>query len=338
MMSHNRHYVWADVVRSLAIFLVVYIHSRTNFGTTPPLSWIFQIVDLSSAICISLFILLSGALLLPKQEKITTFIHKRLIKIFTPWILWTLIWFLFEDHVILQHSHSYFFILRTFFRFFLSRFWFMPIIFGMYLITPILRIYLVKLTTSKLTIILFLWFLLFIIIPIILLYYGIYNPSNTFLTIFQFLGIYLLGYLIINRYKPAKFLYVWVGLFLIGIFTAFIQLQLWQKVTVARIAAFPYNFLSPEIIVASLGVFIAIYVLFNKKYIKHLSHSLVNLLSNIANAALGIYLTHEFFILLYDKFAFPTYLPFEKTIIVFSLCSIFVISLKKIPYANLLVP
>lgn len=335
MMSQKHHYVWADVVRSLAIFLVVYIHCRTTFETVAPISWILGVVYLSSTICIALFILLSGALLLPKQEKISIFIRKRLFKILIPWIFWTLLWFIFDYSLILQHSYNFIFIARAFIKYFFSRFWFLPIIFSMYLFTPILRIYLVKLKTKILTVILLLWFFSLILFPIYLLYQGIYNAANTILTIFQFLGIYILGYIIIDRYNPAKYLSVWLGLFLIGTIAIYIQLQLWHKIAIARLAAFPYSFISPEVIIASVSAFIAIYIIFNKIKI---NNSLTKILSNISHAALGIYLTHEFFILLCYKLLGFSYIPLEKTIIVFFTSCIFVIILNKIPYVKLLVP
>ena len=337
MMSHNRPYVWADVIRSLAIFLVVYIHTRTTFETPPPFSYIFDTLDFSAAICISLFILLSGALLLPKQENVTTFFRKRLIKIFIPWLFWILIWIIFDHNLFLNHAQNFLLTLRIFARYFLSRFWFLPIIFCLYLFTPLLRIYLVKLKTNVLTLILILWLFFFIIFPIFLLYHGIYNPSNTLLTIFQFLGIYILGYVIVERYKPSRNFFLGVMLLLFGLIITFIELLFMNKLTVARLEAFPYNFISPEIIFVSIGVFISIFIIFNGKYNKHLNNSIQNILSYISKAALGIYLTHEFFINLYNWLSIPNFLPFEKTIIVFTLSSFFIITLSKIRYIKILV-
>ncbi len=318
-MSHKHRYVWADVVRSLAIFFVVYIHTRSRAS---------DIFDLASSICISLFFLLSGALLLSKQEKIILFLRKRVIKIVIPWIFWTSVWFVFEYQGLHISAE----------RYFLTRFWFLPIIFSMYLFTPFLRRYIVKLNTNTLLLFLILWFVFLILLPIILLHRGIYNPSNTILTIFQFLGIYFLGYVITNRYKPSGKIFLWVGLFFISIIAILIEQKLWQTMTQYRLNAFPYNFITPELIAASVGVFIAIYILFNGKYEKYLSQPIQNVITNISHSAFGVYLIHEFFILLYDRFSIPTFLPLERTIIVFLLSCLFIIFLKKIPFIKLLVP
>jgi surface polysaccharide O-acyltransferase-like enzyme len=335
-MKGNNHFVWADIVRTLAIFLVVYIHSRQNFETSPFKS-IFSIFHLSSAICISLFVLLSGALLLSKHETASIFIRKRVMKICIPWIFWTVVWFIFEYHILQIPTHNVLLATRVFFRFFFSRFWFLPIIFYMYLFTPILRLYLIKLTTKALSILLVLWFFLLILFPTFILYHGIYNPSNTILTVFQFLGIYILGYLITNRYKPSGYIFLWPGLFFIGIIIAFAELLLIPNLTVARFGAFPYSFISPELLMASIGTFTTIYVLFNEKPKLYLNPSIIKVLSNISQAALGIYLTHEFFILLYNNLAIPTFFPFEETILVFSISCLFIVLLSKIPYIKLLV-
>ena len=119
--------LWADVVRILAIYLVVATHSSgaNNF----------------TKIGVPLFVLLSGSLLLPKQETYKTFFKKRVLKVLVPWIIWTFLYmafnFYFHDYRPASVSDwKYFFELT-----FLTQLWFLPLIFGLYLITPAIKIF-----------------------------------------------------------------------------------------------------------------------------------------------------------------------------------------------------
>jgi surface polysaccharide O-acyltransferase-like enzyme len=123
-MKQNRA-LWADILRILSMFFVVFIH-------VSPLP--------SVKSCIALFFMISGALLLGKEEAYTTFFQKRFFKVIFPWIFWTVIYTVIQGMIdcktvrtIPQWKHLFELTLFT-------RFWILPVLVGLYLVTPLLRI------------------------------------------------------------------------------------------------------------------------------------------------------------------------------------------------------
>src|SRR5512135_85584 len=88
---------WADLIRVLAIYLVVVIHVSGQltgaWGRIPEAQWL--IADLYGGIArvgVPLFFMLSGFLLLPRSESLRSFYSKRMIKIVIPFIVWSAIY------------------------------------------------------------------------------------------------------------------------------------------------------------------------------------------------------------------------------------------------------
>lgn len=83
-----------DYIRSLAIVFVIFIHSMgwINNINTLNIAYIIR-VTLDSVIYtgVPLFVMLSGALLLGKEETISQFFSKRFKRIIIPFILWSLL-------------------------------------------------------------------------------------------------------------------------------------------------------------------------------------------------------------------------------------------------------
>ena len=125
----HKRMLWADVVRIIAIYLVVQIHTSSDafsssfFSHGPGI-----ILSKLGVVSVPLFVMLSGALLLGKQESYKTFFSKRCIKVLIPWIIWTFVYmyfnfsFRFHDQVVseffsnnqAQWGHYF---LRTFLRY-----------------------------------------------------------------------------------------------------------------------------------------------------------------------------------------------------------------------------
>jgi surface polysaccharide O-acyltransferase-like enzyme len=81
----SKRLVWADITGILAIYLVVALHvnlipqlSQTNF--------IYCIGLTLADNCVPLLVMLSGALLLGKQESYSVFLRKRVSRVVIPWI------------------------------------------------------------------------------------------------------------------------------------------------------------------------------------------------------------------------------------------------------------
>ena len=83
-----------NLVRFVACFLVVLHHVIAYFETQKGLS--FPMLTIVSSTCVPLFILLSGALLIPKNENCKVFYSKRIKSVFIPFLFWIAFYTLFR--------------------------------------------------------------------------------------------------------------------------------------------------------------------------------------------------------------------------------------------------
>lgn len=90
--------VWLDVVRVLAIFLMVVLHVVLGYlflwSEQSRLSWLTaNAINSFSRVCVPWLLMVSGALLLPQLEKLSwqKFYQKRLLRLLLPWLFWSFV-------------------------------------------------------------------------------------------------------------------------------------------------------------------------------------------------------------------------------------------------------
>lgn len=96
------HVVWLDVVRLIAMFTVVCCHCTDPFNFYPGDSPIIGDIKFWGAAygaflrpCVPLFVMITGALLLPVREETSIFYKKRILRVFWPFLIWSVIYNLF---------------------------------------------------------------------------------------------------------------------------------------------------------------------------------------------------------------------------------------------------
>ena len=79
----DKRLIWADIVRILAVYFIVVLHvvsvpnpSQTNF--------IYSMGITIADTCVPLLVMLSGALLIGKQESYQLFLRKRVSRVVVP--------------------------------------------------------------------------------------------------------------------------------------------------------------------------------------------------------------------------------------------------------------
>lgn len=140
-----------DTIRTLAIIFVVFIH------TMEPINEVissgnadYSLVVMKACMNIiytgvPLFVMLSGALLLGKEENTKTFFSKRISRVLMPFVVWSIIvYLLFEwknggDVSLIALLEKFFF--KFFTNGVYSVYWYIYMLLGLYLLTPVLRIY-----------------------------------------------------------------------------------------------------------------------------------------------------------------------------------------------------
>ncbi|MBQ6964705.1 MAG: acyltransferase [Bacteroidaceae bacterium] len=156
LKSDKREY-WIDAVRSFACLCVLMSHSpipSTEGGRIVLPVYNFFAVSGASI----LFFMISGALVLYRQQEFLLFIKKRVSRIFFPMVLWTLISLVvecFEGKA--EWGDMFGKILMIPFAPQVGTYWFIYVIFGIYLLTPLLSTWLAHTSKREVEFVLGLW-------------------------------------------------------------------------------------------------------------------------------------------------------------------------------------
>lgn len=157
MISSNERQYWIDAIRSFACICVLMTHSpipSTESGRIALPMYNFCSMGGASI----LFFMISGALVLYKAQSFHPFIKKRISRIVLPMVIWTIIslligclegkmdWSqLLEKIVMIPFSPQ------------VGTYWFIYVIFGIYLLTPVLSTWLAHTSKRDVKAILLLW-------------------------------------------------------------------------------------------------------------------------------------------------------------------------------------
>ena len=198
-----------DLIRTVAIVLVILLHAATepnlNVDFMSPqgvqLWWISHAYESFSITCVPLFIMLTGALLLQPSklnEPIRVFLKKRWNRIGIPILFWSAIYFAWRFFV-----RGETFSLNSIVQGLLAgpyfHFWFLYLLVGLYLLTPIIRVIVAHADIGIIKYFMLIWFLGTAIIPLIGLYSSI-SPQTAWFkqTVFVLTG--MIGYFVLGAY------------------------------------------------------------------------------------------------------------------------------------------
>ena len=94
LQKNPQHIVWLDVVRFVAMFTVVCCHCTDPFNFYPGIAPNIGEIKLWGAIygallrpCVPLFVMITGALLLPVRGEISVFYKKRIPRVLWPFLI-----------------------------------------------------------------------------------------------------------------------------------------------------------------------------------------------------------------------------------------------------------
>lgn len=150
-LENRENFIPVDLIRTVAIVLVILLHASTEsyLATVPLMSaqgveiwWASNIYDSMARACIPLFVMLAGALLLQPSkadEPIRVFFKKRWMRLGLPFIFWSIIYFVWVFWVngapLSVQSIVQGVLTGPYYQF-----WFLYLLFGLYLLTPLLRV------------------------------------------------------------------------------------------------------------------------------------------------------------------------------------------------------
>ena len=350
-MKKSGSYIFsADVIRTLAIFGVVAIHTANSVYERPDFFggiswWLAIIIDSVSRICIPLFIMISGFLLLKKNEKFSITFKRIVNRLLIPLVFWTALIYVTSNLKTAYTVFSLDFLLR-FFSGNVYYFYFLTILIGLYFISPLLSSYLrhENLERIKKMVV----FFILAGLAETATEYLVKNCAieNSFTKWVPYTGIFLFGYLIgtakwkIKSSKLIKWGYLLgfaATVILNYIYYSYGSIKVLRTLPSGCLSQYSDYYLSLNVVLMSLTAFVFL-VNFDYKSIKNTIWE--KIIYAVARASFGIYLVNLFVVNFWDKWL---HLDVDSirvplwTYVIVKLVSVFVLSflltilLKKIP-------
>jgi surface polysaccharide O-acyltransferase-like enzyme len=288
-MIKHQNYAWADSLRIFAAYSVIFLHvSGHDVTAYPNVSasswWLSNSYDSLVRSCVPLFVMLTGALILPSERPLPEYLTRRVTRVLLPFVFWSLVYIAY--HYFKRDAGAPVGLLSTL-RWIYSKFqhgaefhfWYVYMILGIYLFAPIVGRWCRAATERELLYFLLLWsFTLFANIPA-LSSHGIKIDLGYFS---GYLGYLVLGYYIsVNKSNTKR----WLAVSAIGIGYLITLLGTYRLTSQSGhfIEEF-YNPLTPNVALMAAGIF----YLF-----RHASLApITGLLAVIKDNSYTIYLSH----------------------------------------------
>jgi surface polysaccharide O-acyltransferase-like enzyme len=292
--------IYADVMRAVAAVLVVWAHMACAYlyRPVPPAvttsdwyaaNWMLAI----SRPCVPLFVMLSGLLLLRNSAQPLSgqaFFQKRIVRVLVPFLLWTVAFVIwrraFNGEAFPDKE-----VLKAFIRGTVSpHLWFMYMILGLYILTPVIQVYVRSATWRDYCYFIGLWSLVCVIMPAVqfLTHQEVYLFS--FLGMSGFAGYYLSGHFLSQVKVPLKWRPWLAGLVVVGtVITALITEVLSKDA--GKISDYFYSYLSPNVVLLSIACFLLLKDL-PYDQLQQRAPWFYPALKTVSSLSLGIYLVH----------------------------------------------
>ncbi|MBT3315750.1 MAG: acyltransferase family protein [Anaerolineae bacterium] len=297
-IEKQEHYYWIDALRFVSVLLVIVVH------VSGPIVYEWQKVpfqdfmignlyDSFSRISVPIFFMISGYLLLSKQESVKNFYKKRMKKVFIPFIAWSIIYLLWEGYFLkseyvflgIKESIVYEILAEPTF----GHLWFFYALIGIYVFVPVLRLFVSAASKSELWYLVILWVLSGPAISTIEKFSDI-SISSQFGFITGYFGYFILGYLLIKyTYTQRQIVSFFLSYLVLGIGTA---VGTWYlSATKVRLFLYLYDYLAPNVILMTASFFIAFqYFGENKRLI--INARMESIVKMLGETSFGVYLVH----------------------------------------------
>jgi surface polysaccharide O-acyltransferase-like enzyme len=211
-------YLWADFVRNIGILLVILGHVSATvvqrWKDVTPADWMAgNVYNVIARSCVPLLFMVSGALLLPRQESIRDFYSKRFKKVIIPFLFWSVLYLLIKENW--YSGTSLVNAIKAIILTIVTKpaeyhLWFMYELFAVYLLTPILRVLVNKAGDEILWYFIAIWFIFGPFMRLVQ-YFAVVNFIFDLGYLTGYIGYFLLGHwsgrlflcISLRRYSPA---------------------------------------------------------------------------------------------------------------------------------------
>lgn len=346
-MDENKRLIYPDFLRIISAFAVIVIHCVGVLWNKIPVlskSWVaLTLIDSLFRFAVPVFVMVSGMFMLSPSKKhgIKELFLKRILRIITSFAFWSII-YIFCNQILMFISDKSSFKLDFFsvFKSFIVgeyHLWFLYMIAGLYIVTPLLQ----KLVEKKSTIQYFLaiWFIFCLTPNFIKLIPGIGDYVFQFFSYFkisiaiEYSGFYILGYYLHNYIvgKPARisiYILACISTVIVALMTVIISFKSSKAISDY------FEYLLPTTALQSSAVFLCVK---NKFHNYNFSKNAKKIIFTLSKISFGVYLSHVLVInvmfkLCFQSLSLPTYVIFSvlliATVIISSIISFL---LNKIP-------
>lgn len=335
---------WIENMRLIAIMAVITIHIAA-YGTPVVFDangnitgnwWAVNFYESVCRCCVPLFVMITGSLLLPRSMSLKDFLKKRLVRILSPFIFWSLLYITLN--LALKIRNEGFHGPQQFASWFLLQcingaqfhLWYVYMLIGLYLFIPILQPWIKVADNRSLQ-----YFLGLCIVTVTLNQFSILHSAFDLRYFGGYAGYLVLGYYIAGRIKCSKqTLYAGLLLFAIGFIITFTGTFLTTRAHGSFSDDF-YNYLTLNVFLLSTGAFLLI-----KSWHQNGSPIFIRFRNVVNTYGFGIYLCHPLLITIMAHFklnyAFITpYIGIPLSMCVcLSLSCMLIYVLSKIPYGK----
>lgn len=347
--TDSAHFYWIDLIRVVAVFQVILVHlSYVIFFKDDLLSpnWVAaNFYDSFSRMGVPLFFMVSGYLLLGKREPVGDFFRKRFVKVGIPTLFWSVAYLLWSVEAYrngtMNPIHIALSMLKTMYLGDVEiHLWFLYVLIGIYLVVPILRIFVSAASCRDLIYFAVMWF---IATPLLELAQRVteFKTALVIPVVAGYVGYFVMGYLLADV-KLSRRGRILSGLGVVAaILVTFVGTNL-LSTNAGPIDAYFYSYFSPPTVLAAICGFLIL---------KDLGQNLggaSRMIRILSATSFGIFLIHIFVIQLlrsgdlgfrlYSWMAPSMYMIPLTGVVVFALSFVIVFVMRKIPVIKMIVP
>lgn len=351
----NNRILYVDILRIISIFAVVMLHISAPFVVDINADgikwwWVGNIIDSATRWCVPVLILISGKLMLDndKEVEIFIFLRKRLTKIIIPLIFWSIIHMLRLNWLDIQQNE--FSILSLIKNIYLGKvhihLWYLYMIVGLYLVTPIIKPYVNNVKKNNLMYFIGIWFITNGIIGFSEKFTG-YNIAFNLSFFHWSIGYFVLGF-ILSKYslskKQRKTIYF---LGVLGLIATILGTYVLTKNNDGVFVPHLYSYYAPNVMVTSIAIFI-LFMNIDWEKIVGKNNIVKRIISSLSNTSFGIYLVHLLVLsiissgdmgIIVDVASFNPIIAIPLVSLITFIISHFVVTiLQKIPLLRAIVP
>ena len=348
----DRRLFSVDLIRAYAIFMVVMVHAAApvmlSFSSISQSSWwVANILFSFAHQGVPLFIMISGLLLLDpnKNETLARFFRKRVVKVVWPLLFWSAFyyfWRVLYKGESLTASKAFLIVIQGQIYYHL---WFIYLILGLYIATPVLRFYIKSAPKINILYFVVVWAIFISLLPVLRHFTGISIGIDNVL-FHSLIGYFLIGPLMNQLSFQNR--YTWIiilGIISVTLLTA-VGTHLFTLRFDGQYQGQLLRLHMPNIIALSVGTFLMLMKWQHSDIFK--SELIAAFVQRISLASFGIYLLHPAILDLLDAGCFGFSLSAIRfhpvigipltVIVTITLSFLVVTALKRIPLLKSVVP